>query len=66
MTKSDGYCECGMADNDPEHGSWHGVITWNAYVFERARLKKQEEFDALIGDKKPKPKRAKVRYVPLP
>ena len=60
------YCECGMANNDPDHGSWHGVLVWNAYVFERARLKKQEEFDEKLYGKKPRAKRPKVRYVPLP
>lgn len=40
------WCECGLATNDPLHGAWCKVWSWNQGVFERARAQREAEFEA--------------------
>ena len=45
---SDGYCDCGLAVEDPLHYGFHRIKTWNEGVRDDARRKAMEKFDKQI------------------
>lgn len=42
---SGGWCDCGLAMEDPLHERWHKLLTWNGYIFNRAEQERQAAFD---------------------
>ena len=50
-------CECGMEPSDPMHMGWHSITMHNRYVFQRAKQKREEDFDALLKGRSPRRKR---------
>lgn len=50
-------CECGMNPSDPLHTGWHGITMHNRYVFQRAKQKREEEFDDLLKGRPSRRKR---------
>lgn len=56
MKTMEGYCICGMAEEDPMHKGWHHIYTWNLSVFERETIRRHKVFDSVYGHElKPKP-----------
>lgn len=46
---AEGWCSCGLAANDPNHGSWHKLLDWNARLFDDARYKREREFEGELA-----------------
>jgi hypothetical protein len=46
-----------MNPSDPMHVGWHSITMHNRYIFERARKKREEEFDDILKGRTPRRKR---------
>lgn len=44
-----GWCHCGVAENDPNHDGWHKLLDWNATIFDRERFRREREFDESLA-----------------
>jgi hypothetical protein len=56
MRDMEGYCICGMAEEDPMHFGWHRIYDWNLDVFKRETIRRHKVFDKVYGhefDRKP-------------
>ena len=51
---NNGYCQCGLALEDPLHYGFHKIKLWNDGVFKDARQKAMDKFDKQIADEKKK------------
>lgn len=39
------WCDCGLAANDPNHGPWHKLLSWNTQLFGAARFQREANFE---------------------
>jgi len=46
---SDGWCVCGLAANDPQHGPWHKVLLWNRRILDEQDAAAQAAFADDLG-----------------
>ena len=51
---SDGWCDCGIALEDPLHYGFHSIMAWNKGVQDGARKKAEQEFEKRLPKKKEK------------
>lgn len=54
---SDGYCQCGIALEDPLHYGFHRIMDWNAGVRKAAIEKAQAEFEKRLSKEKKQEKK---------
>lgn len=64
MTSMDGYCICGMADEDPLHRGWHQIYEWNLGILGRETIRRHKVFDKVYGHEFSKPE--PVTFEPVP
>jgi len=56
MRTMEGYCVCGMAEEDPLHTGWHRIYDINLDVFGRETIRRHKVFDKVYGHEfAPKP-----------
>ena len=41
----DGWCHCGVAENDPNHDGWHKLLEWNGKIFDDERFRRERKFE---------------------
>jgi len=47
---AEGWCSCGLAANDPNHGAWHKLLDWNARLFDTAQYERMRQFEKDLAD----------------